>query len=77
MPNQPSIETTGMPQLEEINIETEPEDKTVEKIEEMVKQTTPKRDDGIELIINENIEKEEKEEEKESEGEKKTIKLDN
>ena len=43
----------------------------------MVKQTTPKRDDGIELIINENIEKEEKEEEKESEGEKKTIKLDN
>ena len=75
MPNQPSIETTGRPQ--EINIETEPEDKTVEKIEEMVKQTTPKRDDGIELIINENIEKEEKEEEKESEGEKKTIKLDN
>ena len=77
MPNQPSIETTGRPELEEINIETEPEDKTVEKIEEMVKQTTPKRDDGIELIINENIEKEEKEEEKESEGEKKTIKLDN
>jgi len=77
MPNQPSIETTSTPQLEEINIETEPEDKSVEKIEDMIKKTTPKRDDGIELIINENIEEEKKEEEKESEGEKKTIKLDN
>ena len=75
MPNQPIIETTGSPQ--EIKIETEPEDKTVEKIEEMVKKTTPKRDDGIELIINEDIGEEKKEEEKESEGEKKTIKIDN
>jgi len=43
----------------------------------MVKKTTPKRDDGIELIINEDIGEEKKEEEKESEGEKKTIKIDN
>jgi DNA-directed RNA polymerase II subunit RPB2 len=78
MPNQPSIETTGSPQIEEINIETEPEDKTVEKIEEMVEKTKPRRKDGIELIINEDIEEEKKEEEeKESEGEKKTIKIDN
>jgi hypothetical protein len=77
MPNQPSIETTGSHQMEEINIETEPEDKSVEKIEEMVKKSKPRREDGIELIINDNLEEEKKEEEKENEGEKKTIKIDN
>ena len=77
MPNKSTIET---PQLEEINIKTEPEDISVEKIEDMIKKTTPKRDDGIELIINENLDEEkeeEKEEENESDGEKKTIKIDN
>jgi len=78
MPNQPIIETTTRPPENEIAIETEPEDNTVEQIEEMVEEIKPKRDDGIELIINENVDKEKESEEKESEekeSEKKTIKL--
>jgi hypothetical protein len=79
MPNQPSIETTSKPELEEIKIDTESEDKPVEKIEEMINKMKPKRDDGIELIINDTLSEEKKDEEKEkeneNEGEKKTIKL--
>ena len=77
MPNQPSIETTSAPP--EIEIDTESEDKAIDRIEELVKvvdQDKPKRDDGIELIINSKIDnEEEKEEEKQEGGEKKTIKF--
>ena len=41
------------PNNSELNINTE-DNKDVEKIEKMIEQTKPKRDDGIELIINEN-----------------------
>ena len=77
MPNQPSIETTSKPELEEIKIDTESEDKPVEKIEEMINKMKP-REDGIKLIINDTLSggnNNEEEKENENEGEKKTIKL--
>jgi len=80
MPNQPIIENTSdltsVPKpLDEISIETEPEDDTVKKIEEMVELNKPKRDDGIELLINEDNNEENEEKEDIDESEKKTIKL--
>ena len=70
--NNTPIETTNN-QLNEISIETN-NDNEIENIEQMIAKTKPKREDGIELIINDNIEEKEKEEEK-NEGEKKIINL--
>ena len=73
MPNSNTpIETTNS-QLNEISIETN-NDNEIENIEQMIEKTKPKREDGIELIINDNIEEKEKKEEN-NEGEKKIIKL--
>ena len=50
----------------------------IENIEQMIAKTKPKREDGIELIINDTIEKDEQENEKKeenNEGEKKIINL--
>ena len=41
----------------------------------MIEKTKPKREDGIELIINENTEEEKEKKEENNEGEKKIIKL--
>ena len=74
--NNTPIETTNN-QLNEIEIETN-NDNEIENIEQMIAKTKPKREDGIELIINDTIEKDEQENEKKeenNEGEKKIINL--
>ena len=75
MPNNNTpIETTNS-QLNEIEIDTN-NDSEIENIEQMIEKTKPKREDGIELIINDNTEEEEKEKKEENnEGEKKIINL--
>ena len=68
MPNNNSIETTSS-QLanSEIIVDTtdNSSDKDIDNITELLKKTKPKRDDGIELIINndKDIEKEKEKEE--------------
>jgi hypothetical protein len=63
-----------------INIDTS-DTTEIDKIEDMLNKTAPKRDDGIELIINTKIDddskksKEKEDENEEEEGGKKTIKL--
>jgi hypothetical protein len=59
-----------------INIDTTDKDE-ISKIEEMLNKTAPKRDDGIELIINTEIDDDKKENKEEGDGEedKKTIKI--
>jgi hypothetical protein len=75
MPNSNTpIETTNN-QLNEIEIETN-NDNEIENIEQMIAKTKPKREDGIELIINTKAEvKENKDDNDKEEGDKKTIKL--
>ena len=74
MPNNNTpIETTNS-QLNEIEIDTN-NDNEIENIEQMIEKTKPKREDGIELIINENTEEEKEKKEENNEGEKKIIKL--
>jgi hypothetical protein len=59
-----------------INIDTTDKDE-ISKIEDMLNKTAPKRDDGIELIINTEIDDDKKENKEEGDGEedKKTIKI--
>ena len=78
MPNNNSIETTnGQLANSEIEIDTtNNNDNDIDNITELLKKTKPKRDDGIELIINDNINDTEKKEKDDNDSsEKKTIKL--
>ncbi len=59
MPNQPSIETTGSVEQDIINIETDTNN-DIDKIEKMVEEIKPKSKDGIELLINDIEEEEDK-----------------
>ena len=75
MPNNYSIESKA-PEKEIINIETDTSN-DIDKIEKLVEKIKPKSNDGIDLLINDIEEEEEKiEEEKDSgDNEKKTIKF--
>jgi len=79
MPNNNSIETINNQLINpEIEIDTTLDNKEVDNIIELLKKTKPKRDDGIELIINDSLnekEEEKKDEENDSSNEKKTIKF--
>ena len=89
MPTNNSIQTTSIQQeMPEIEINTtideeenKEEDKEVEmdNIKNLLNQTKPKRDDGIELIINTDIDNDNNNEsetnESDNSSEKKTIKL--
>jgi hypothetical protein len=78
MPNNNSIETTNNQVINpEIEIDTTLDNKELDNITELLKKTKPKRDDGIELIINENLneKEEEKKDEENDSSEKKTIKF--
>ena len=79
MPNNNSIETINNQTVTpEIEIDTTIDDNNdVDNITELLKKTKPKRDDGIELIINDNLneQEEEKKDEENDSSEKKTIKF--
>jgi len=78
MPNNNSIESAHNQVINpEIEIDTTLDNKEVENITELLKKTKPKRDDGIELIINDNLneKEEEKKDEENDSSEKKTIKF--